>query len=664
MMSICRLEDLLTEYVVKYFSIFSFKALKALPYPIIQSILPKLSPLNLRRFEIILEAQDGENQDIWMSHYAKNFAINYRRMFKVTETNDNLFCAVERDYGNYRRKFMEDQFHILLEDANKIAILLERGVIEVNIYKEDEASAENGKACCHVKMEEIKADMLLCAPFVKSLKIFRTKVLMSPLLKEILAILTQSVACIRLVFLHDYRLLRETIDHFVRHGNILDLHTVWQPQRSSLPSKYSVEILTLLAGLELPQLPQIDDVEADVSGSKDESELAAWNSYDLYDFAISDVRMEQLPSDDNTTYDCAAIQSEKSASHVSISSFLLTHQPSVHNFIANTLMLRWVSLKSFKLACQHQIDMNIFQPTILSLIALHNLRSICFEDIQFDNPMELFKSLLTILIRKKDIVMERVTLLGIGHPFLGDFSSELKKAGTFHGITTLDLSFSSLSNAASMPTFYEYIRRDKALRSLNLNCCKLSPGDSTAMLFKSIGMSEINQLIMDFNQITGPAMEDAMIEMLEKNKHFETLSCSLCGFSRTFIKERLLPALAHLPKLVKLYLAENRIGCDAGLKELILSMLSKRQQVTYLDLSSNLLTGDFLCELIKDIVALKGRQILFQGLNISFNLDHTDSPMTREFVREELAPLCQHFLCMVLHEDHGEMARLEHLAQM
>ena len=68
-----------------------------------------------------------------MAHYAKNFAISYRRMFKVTETNDNLFCVVKRNESDYRTKFMEDQFHILLEDANKIAILLERGESYLNV---------------------------------------------------------------------------------------------------------------------------------------------------------------------------------------------------------------------------------------------------------------------------------------------------------------------------------------------------------------------------------------------------------------------------------------------------------------------------------------------------------------------------------------------------
>ena len=82
-------------------------------------------------------------------------------------------------------------------------------------------------------------------------KVFRSKVLMSPPLKEVLDILTKSVKCIRLVFLHDYRILKETIQHFMKHGHILDFHTTWQPQRCSLPAKCSIEILTLLAGLQV-----------------------------------------------------------------------------------------------------------------------------------------------------------------------------------------------------------------------------------------------------------------------------------------------------------------------------------------------------------------------------------------------------------------------------
>ena len=83
-----------------------------------------------------------------------------------------------------------------------------------------------------------------------------------------------------------------------------------------------------------------------------DDDLIAWNPYDLYDIAVSGPRLGLQQSDDNLTFDCAATQSEKAATHVSISSFLLTQQPSVHKFIANTLMDRWTSLSSFKLACQ------------------------------------------------------------------------------------------------------------------------------------------------------------------------------------------------------------------------------------------------------------------------------------------------------------------------
>lgn len=46
------------------------------------------------------------------------------------------------------------------------------GVFEVNPIKTSDLAANQEKACCHVKMEQIKSDMLLCAPFVKSLKVF------------------------------------------------------------------------------------------------------------------------------------------------------------------------------------------------------------------------------------------------------------------------------------------------------------------------------------------------------------------------------------------------------------------------------------------------------------------------------------------------------------
>jgi len=74
---------------------------------------------------------------------------------------------------------------------------------------------------------------------------------MTPMLKDVLDVLVNTVVCIRLVFLHDYRVLKETMDYFMAHGKILDFHTTWQPQQCSLPSKYSVEILTLLAGLQV-----------------------------------------------------------------------------------------------------------------------------------------------------------------------------------------------------------------------------------------------------------------------------------------------------------------------------------------------------------------------------------------------------------------------------
>jgi len=42
------------------------------------------------------------------------------------------------------------------------------GVLEVNVDTVEEGKE---KICPHVKMEQIKSDMLLCAPFVKSLRV-------------------------------------------------------------------------------------------------------------------------------------------------------------------------------------------------------------------------------------------------------------------------------------------------------------------------------------------------------------------------------------------------------------------------------------------------------------------------------------------------------------
>ena len=69
----------------------------------------------------------GANQDLWLNHYSQHFAIYYRSIFKATHTNENIFCAVKKDENDYRRRFLEDNFHVLLEDANKITILLQRG---------------------------------------------------------------------------------------------------------------------------------------------------------------------------------------------------------------------------------------------------------------------------------------------------------------------------------------------------------------------------------------------------------------------------------------------------------------------------------------------------------------------------------------------------------
>ena len=45
------------------------------------------------------------------------------------------------------------------------------GVREVNVYRDDEINSGSDKAGCDVKMKEIKSSMMLCAPFVKSLRV-------------------------------------------------------------------------------------------------------------------------------------------------------------------------------------------------------------------------------------------------------------------------------------------------------------------------------------------------------------------------------------------------------------------------------------------------------------------------------------------------------------
>lgn len=55
-------------------------------------------------------------------------------------------------------------------------------------------------------------------------------------------------------------------------------------------------------------------------------------------------------------------------------------------------------------------------------------------------------------------------------------------------------------------------------------------------IFFSGVVSQIRHLIMDYNQIAGALVEDAMVEMLETNYNLITLSCSLCGFSPTYCK--------------------------------------------------------------------------------------------------------------------------------
>ena len=45
------------------------------------------------------------------------------------------------------------------------------GVLEVNLIKTSDLASNQEKTCCRVKMDQIKSDMLLCAPYVRSLKV-------------------------------------------------------------------------------------------------------------------------------------------------------------------------------------------------------------------------------------------------------------------------------------------------------------------------------------------------------------------------------------------------------------------------------------------------------------------------------------------------------------
>ena len=102
--------------------------------------------------------------------------------------------------------------------------------------------------------------------------------------------------------------------------------------------------------MQLPYLADPDDSdEASTSTASETTEELTWNPYDLYDIAVSGSRITQQA--DNITYECAAVQCDKSATHVSISSFMLTQNQEVHKYVANTLLARWSSLLSLKLAC-------------------------------------------------------------------------------------------------------------------------------------------------------------------------------------------------------------------------------------------------------------------------------------------------------------------------
>lgn len=78
-------------------------------------------------------------------------------------------------------------------------------------------------------------------------------------------------------------------------------------------------------------------------------EHSTWTPYDLYDEALTASQYDaQNPRE---MFECAAVQCDKSINHISMSSFLLTQNGSVHHFIAHTLLNRWLSLESLKLTC-------------------------------------------------------------------------------------------------------------------------------------------------------------------------------------------------------------------------------------------------------------------------------------------------------------------------
>lgn len=66
------------------------------------------------------------------------------------------------------------------------------------------------------------------------------------------------------------------------------------------------------------------------------------------------------------------------------------------------------------------------------------------------------------------------------------------------------------------------------------------------------------------------------------------------------------------------------------------------------------------------LTGLRGeKQLLFKGLNLSFNLGRDEAVVKqKDIIREKYKTVCQHLFCMILYEDPGEPARREHLAQM
>jgi len=76
--------------------------------------------------------------------------------------------------------------------------------------------------------------------------------------------------------------------------------------------------------------------------------------------------------------------------------------------------------------------------------------------------------------------------------------------------------------------------------------------------------------------------------------------------------------------------------------------------------SSNYLSGRFLRDLAESLVRKRGRTLLFNGLNISFNMSQNETSDTKDFIKDTFTSLSEYLNCMILYEDYG----VEHAAQM